>query len=183
MRLILLGGPGAGKGTQSLNLSQYLNVPTISTGEVLRAEVAAGSALGQQVADTLAKGELVSDEMMIAFVKSRLQQPDMAKGWILDGYPRTAFQAEELDLLLEAANQVVNYAIWLEVPAHILIERSQNRGSIDDGPEALRRRIETLLEITVPMLEYYDYRGRLIRVDGNQDADDVKRLILESLKS
>ncbi|MEM9906309.1 MAG: nucleoside monophosphate kinase, partial [Cyanobacteria bacterium P01_D01_bin.44] len=119
MRLILLGGPGSGKGTQAQKLSQQFSVPWISTGEVLRAEVDAGSDLGKKVETLLASGELVPDEMMIAFVKKRLQAVDAAKGWVLDGYPRTAFQAEELDFFLDSVQQAVDYAVWLEVPAHV----------------------------------------------------------------
>ena len=97
MRLIILGGPGSGKGTQAQKLSNHFGIPWISTGDVLRAEIAAGSQLGKNISDTLAKGELVPDTLMIDFIKARLQQPDANNGWILDGYPRTAFQAEELD--------------------------------------------------------------------------------------
>ena len=181
MRLIILGGPGSGKGTQADKLGQQFSVPAISTGAILRAEVAAGTALGQQVAVTLEKGELVSDRMMIDLIEKRLGQPDAAQGWILDGYPRTAFQAEELDFLLDKVGQQVTQAIWLEVPAAVLMVRSQNRGAIDDSPEALKRRIENLLEITVPMLDYYGHRQRLIKVDGNQEPDEVKRSILTAL--
>lgn len=181
MRLIVLGGPGSGKGTQSKKLSEHFGIPWISTGDVLRAEIAADSTLGQQVSETLAKGELVSDRLMISFIKKRLQQTDAANGWILDGYPRTAFQAEELDFFLDSLNTQVTYAIWLELPTHSLIERSENRAAIDDTPDALRRRIETLAETTIPMLEYYDYRQRLLRIDGNQPADDVKREILSGI--
>ena len=181
MQLIILGGPGSGKGTQAERLSQQFGIPAISTGEILRAEVAAGTELGQQVAATLEKGELVSDRMMIDLIEKRLGQPDAAQGWILDGYPRTAFQAEELDFLLDKVGQRVDKAIWLEVPAAVLMVRSQNRGAIDDSPEALKRRIENLLEITVPMLDYYDYRQRLLKVDGNQEPDEVKRSILTAL--
>lgn len=182
MRLIILGGPGSGKGTQSKKLSEHFGIPWISTGDVLRAEIAADSQLGQQVSETLAKGELVSDALMINFIKERLRQPDAANGWILDGYPRTAFQAEELDFFLDSSNTQVNYAVWLEVPAHSLIERSEHRAEIDDNPEALRRRIETLSETTIPMLEYYEYRQRLVRIDGNQPPDDVKRDILARIQ-
>lgn len=181
MQLVVLGGPGSGKGTQSKKLSDHFGIPWISTGDVLRAEIAADSDLGQQVSETLARGELVPDNLMIDFIKARLQQSDTAQGWILDGYPRTAFQAEELDFFLETLNRQVNYVIWLELPAHCLIERSENRGAIDDNPEALRRRIETLAATTMPMLEYYDYRQRLLRVDGNQTPDDVKRDILSGI--
>ena len=181
MQLIILGGPGSGKGTQAERLSQQFGIPAISTGEILRAEVAAGTELGHQVAATLEKGELVSDRMMIDLIEKRLGQPDAAQGWILDGYPRTAFQAEELDFLLDKVGQRVDKAIWLEVPAAVLMVRSQNRGAIDDSPEALKRRIENLLEITVPMLDYYDYRQRLLKVDGNQEPDEVKRSILTAL--
>lgn len=182
MRLIILGGPGSGKGTQSKKLGRHFDIPWISTGDVLRAEIAADSQLGQQVSETLAKGELVSDTLMINFIKERLQRPDAANGWILDGYPRTAFQAEELDFFLETFNAQVDYAIWLEVPAYSLIERSEYRAEIDDNPDALRRRIETLAETTIPMLEYYEYRRRLVRIDGNQPPDDVKRDILAGIQ-
>ena len=181
MQLVVLGGPGSGKGTQSKKLSAHFGIPWISTGDVLRAEIAADSALGQQVSETLARGELVPDNLMIDFIKARLQQPDTAQGWLLDGYPRTAFQAEELDFFLETLNRQVNYVIWLELPAHSLIERSENRGAIADNPEALRRRIETLAATTMPMLEYYNYRQRLLRVDGDQTPDDVKRDILSGI--
>lgn len=181
MQLVVLGGPGSGKGTQSKKLSDHFGIPWISTGDVLRAEIAANSELGQQVSETLARGELVPDTLMIDFIKVRLQQPDAAQGWILDGYPRTAFQAEELDFFLETLALQVNHVIWLELPAHCLIERSENRGAIDDNPEALRRRIETLAATTMPMLEYYDYRRRLLRVDGDQSPDDVKRDILAGI--
>ena len=123
MQLVVLGGPGSGKGTQSKKLSAHFGIPWISTGDVLRAEIAADSALGQQVSETLARGELVPDNLMIDFIKARLQQLDTAQGWILDGYPRTAFQAEELDFFLETLNRQVNYVIWLELPAHSLIEQ------------------------------------------------------------
>ena len=178
MRLAILGGPGSGKGTQSKKLSDHFGIPWISTGDVLRAEIAADSTLGQEVSETLAKGELVPDTLMINFIKERLQKPDATNGWILDGYPRTAFQAEELDFFLDTLNTRVNYAVWLELPTHSLIERSENRAAIDDNPDALRRRIETLSESTIPMLEYYDYRQRLLRIDGDQPPDDVKRDIL-----
>ena len=181
MRLVMLGGPGSGKGTQSQKLSAHFGIPWISTGDLLREEIAADSQLGQQVSETLAKGELVPDKLMINFIKKRLQQPDAVSGWILDGYPRTAFQAEELDFFLDTLNTQVNYAIWLELPIHSLIERSENRGAIDDNPDALRRRIETLVATTVPMLDYYDYRQRLRRIDGNQVPDDVKRDILAGI--
>ncbi|MGD1853499.1 MAG: adenylate kinase [Leptolyngbyaceae cyanobacterium] len=182
MRLVILGGPGSGKGTQAKKLSEHFGIPWVSTGDVLRAEIEADSDLGQQVSETLAQGELVPDSLMIDFIKDRLQQTDTAQGWILDGYPRTAFQAEELDFFLETLNTQVSRVIWLELPAHCLIERSEYRGAIDDNPDALRRRIATSLETTMPMLEYYEYRQRLVRVDGNQPVDDVKREILAALR-
>ncbi|MBX2863064.1 MAG: nucleoside monophosphate kinase [Leptolyngbyaceae cyanobacterium MAG.088] len=181
MRLIVLGGPGSGKGTQSQKLSKHFGIPWISTGDVLRAEIAADSKLGQEVSETLAKGELVPDTLMINFIKQRLQKSDASHGWILDGYPRTAFQAEELDFFLDSLHTRVDYAVWLELPTHTLIERSEYRAAIDDNPDALRRRIEMLAERTVPMLEYYDYRQRLLRIDGNQLPDDVKRDILAGI--
>lgn len=181
MQLVILGGPGSGKGTQSNKLSQHFGIPWISTGDILRAEITANSTLGKQVSDTLTQGKLVPDTLMIDVIKQRLQATDTRNGWILDGYPRTAFQAEELDFFLDTLNRKVNHVIWLDLPIHCLIERSEHRGAIDDTPDAIRRRIETLLATTVPMLDYYDYRQRLMRVDGNQAPDEVKRSILANL--
>lgn len=182
MRLIMLGGSGSGRGTQSQKLGEYLGIPWISSGEMLRGAIATQTPLGQQVQTFVEKGDLVPDEIMIELVQQRLSQPDAANGWLLDGYPCTAFQAEELDFLLERLNQKVDWAIWLDVPNEVLLARSIARSRPDDTPEVIQRRIDLLYERTVPILDYYDYRDRLLRIDGNQAIaqvqDDIRKAFL-----
>ncbi len=181
MRLILLGGPGAGKGTQAKRLSQSLAIPWISSGDLLHGAITAQTELGQAVQATVERGEFVKDETMIALMRDRLSQPDAQRGWLLDGYPRTAFQAEELDFLLDEIQQQVDQAIWLDVPKEILIERSLGRSRSDDHPEALKRRIELLYEKTLTMLDYYGYRQKLLKVNGNQPPETVEAVIRDHL--
>ena len=183
VRLILLGGSGAGKSTQAKRLSRILNIAWISLGDELRAEISANTQLGGQVKPAVEQGELVQDETMIELIRQRLQRADAGSGWVLDGYPRTAFQAEELDFLLDELGQALDWAIWLEVPEDILMERSQARSRLDDQPNAVQRRIELLYERTVPMLDYYDYRQKLLRIDGNQSPEGVEQDIKVALQT
>lgn len=182
MRLVILGGPGAGKGTQAKRLSTTFSIPWISTGELLRAAIASGSELGQQVQTYVAQGELVPDKIMIQFIRDRLMQPDTQVGWLLDGYPRTAFQAEELDFLLDELGQQLDKALWLEVSDAMLTERSLNRGRMDDTLEIINRRIELFREGSLPLVDYYEFRDRLLRIDGNASANQVQQEIAEALQ-
>jgi len=177
----MLGGPGAGKGTQAQRLSQQFQIPWLSTGDILRHEIATQSQLGQQAQPYLERGELVPDELMIAFIRQRLLQPDAAQGWILDGYPRTAFQAEELDFLLDDLAQRLNWAVLLEVADTLLMQRSLARSRRDDEPIIIQRRIQALFEQTLPMLDYYEQRGRLLRIDGSHPPDRVQQQLLTQL--
>ncbi len=188
MRLILLGGSGAGKGTQAARLSQRLSLPTLSTGDLIREAMTADSKASEALAELanqakpyVEKGELVPDPLMIAFIRQRLQQPDMAQGWILEGYPRTAFQAEELDFLLEKLGQGVDQAVWLEVSREVLVERSLARSRSDDDLAVVQRRIDNLEEFTKPLQDYYGYKKRLLMVDGSQSANVVEQQIVERL--
>jgi len=181
VRLIMVGGPGAGKGTQAQRLQAAFNIPWISTGNLLHQAVDAQTPLGKKVEPIVAQGELVDDATMIELMRDRLQHPDAANGWLLDGYPRTAFQAEELDFLLDELNQKVDWAIWLDVPKAVLMERSLGRSRTDDHPEAVQRRIELLYERTLPIMDYYGYRKRLLKVDGNQPPDEVAQAIQQQL--
>lgn len=183
MRIVLLGGPGAGKGTQAQRLSQQFQIPWLSTGDILRHEIVRQSQLGQQVQPYLEQGQLVPDELMIAFIRQRLLQPDTAQGWILDGYPRTAFQAEELDFLLDELEQRLTWAVLLEVEASILMQRSLARSRLDDEPTLIERRIQALFEQTLPMLDYYEQRGRLLRINGSQTPDQVEQQLLTRLNT
>ena len=188
MRLILLGGSGAGKGTQAGRLSQRLSLPVLSTGDLIREAMSADSTAAEAVAALAAqarpfveKGELVPDPLMIAFIRQRLQQADMAQGWILEGYPRTAFQAEELDFLLEELGQGIDRALWLEVSREVLVERSLARSRSDDDLAVVQRRIDNLEEFTKPLQDYYGYKKRLLMVDGCQSADAVEQHIVDQL--
>lgn len=190
VRLVILGGPGAGKGTQCEQLRDRLGLVWISTGEILRQAIAAKDSdgdcqteLGRQAQSYVERGELVPDAIMIQFIQQRLSQPDVQQGWILDGYPRTAFQAEELDFLLEELQQQLDYAIFLAVPPAELKARSLARGRTDDTPEAIERRIELFEERTVPILEYYDLRKRLVRIDGAKPIEDVQDAIQTTVET
>lgn len=183
MRFVILGGPGAGKGTQATRLCNHLKIPLISIGDILREAIAAQTELGKQAQQYVEKGELVPDLTMISFIRDRLQQPDTLNGWLLDGYPRTAFQAEELDFLLDKLEQKLDWAIFLNVPAPVLMERCQSRehSRTDDQPAIVKRRIDLFNERTIPLLEYYEYCQRLITVHGEQTVEQVFLEILTQI--
>lgn len=181
MRLVILGGPGAGKGTLAARLCSQLSIPGIATGDILRQAIATATPLGLQAQPYVEKGELVPDPNMIEFMRQRLLQPDVTAGWLLDGYPRTAFQAEELDFLLDDLGQHLDWAIWLEVPESVLMSRSLERSRPDDLPEIVQRRIDLFQERTIPILEYYEHRQRLLTVNGDQTPEQVQHEILQKL--
>ncbi|OLP16023.1 adenylate kinase [Leptolyngbya sp. 'hensonii'] len=181
MRLVILGGPGSGRGTQARQVCDYLGIVPISTGDVLRQAITDQTELGQQLQSCVEKGELVPDEIMIQFMRQRLAQPDVATGWLMDGYPRTAFQAEELDFLLDDLGQRLNWAIFLDVPDPVLLQRSTSQSRLDDTPEAVQRRIELFHSRTVPILEYYERRNRLLRINGDQSPEAVQQDIRQGL--
>lgn len=190
MRLVILGGPGAGKGTQAEQLHRELGIVSISTGNILRAAIAAKDSdgesqteLGRQAQHYVERGELVPDEIMIEFIRQRLLRSDVEQGWLLEGYPRTAFQAEELDFLLEDLKQHLDYAILIDVPHAVLTARSLERAREDDTPETIQRRIDRYHERTIPLLEYYEMRDRLLHINGNQPILQVHQEILAKLRS
>ena len=196
MRLVILGGPGAGKGTQARQLCRQLSISEISTSDILRQAIASQTELGREAQVYVEKGELVPDPILIEFMRERLLQPDAAKGrgWLLEGYPRTAFQAEELDFLLEELEQHLDWAIYLQVPESVMMSRSIARsrsskgiaftGEVrpDDHPEIVQRRIDLFHERTIPILEYYGYRQRLLTINGDQSPEQVQQDILQKLK-
>ena len=193
MRLVILGGPGAGKGTQTRQLCRQLNISEISTSDMLRKAIASHSDLGRQAQVYVEKGELVPDPILIEFMRQRLVQPDAARGWLLEGYPRTAFQAEELDFLLDELDQKLDWAIYLQVPESLMmsrsLERSQTPQSIDavdsrpdDRPEIIQRRINLFHERLPLLLEYYGYHKRLLTINANQSPEQVQQEILQKLK-
>ncbi|NER04870.1 MAG: adenylate kinase [Okeania sp. SIO3C4] len=182
MRLIILGGPGAGKGTQAQWLCNHLQIPLISIGDLLREAIATQTTLGQMAQLYVEKGELVPDKTMIQFVRQRLLESDVSQGWLIDGYPRTAFQAEELNFLLDDLGQKLNWAIYLQVSEEILMNRCLERSRADDDPEIVRRRVELFYERTIPILEYYGYRQRLLTIDGEQQLTQVQQQILQQFQ-
>ena len=186
MRLVLLGPPGSGKGTQAVRLKEFLKVPHISTGDLLRAEVAAGTPLGLQAKEVMARGELVSDEILLGMLEARLAQPDAATGFILDGYPRNLAQADALAALLARIDQPVDAAVQLEVPTELLVERIAGRakaeGRADDNPESVRKRLQIYADSTAPVIGYYKERGLLTVVDGVGELDEVTERLKKALK-
>ncbi|BAQ66440.1 adenylate kinase [Geminocystis sp. NIES-3709] len=179
----MLGGPGSGKGTQALKIAQDLDITIISTGNILRSAIISDDDLGKKAKEYVEKGELVPDRMMIEFMRKRLLQDDAAKGWVLEGYPRTAFQAEELDFLLDDLDQKINYAIYLNVSEETMIQRSLSRGNIDDKLDILQKRIELFKQRTTPILEYYEYKHNLITVSGENSIEQIEQEIFNKTKT
>jgi adenylate kinase len=180
MRLILLGPPGAGKGTQSQRLKDMFSIPQLSTGDMLRAAVASGSEIGEKVKGIMASGELVPDDLVIALVAERIDQADADKGFILDGFPRTVPQAITLDGLLANRRKGLDAVIELSVDEEALAERVERRAKemggaarADDTPEALRKRLAVFREQTAPLIEYYKQKKLLKSVDGMLSIDEV----------
>lgn len=187
MRFVILGGPGAGKGTQASRLCKHFKIPLVCIGDILRKAIVTETELGKQAQKYVDTGELVPDMTMIEFIRDRLQQPNTRNGWLLDGYPRTAFQAEELDFLLDKLEQKLDWAIFLKVPEEILMQRCQGRedARADDQPAIVKRRIDLFNQRTIPLLEYYEYRQRqrLITVHGEQTPDEIFQEILTQINT
>lgn len=177
MRLIFLGPPGAGKGTQAKLLAEASRTPHISTGDILRNAVAQRTPLGVKAQSYLDQGELVPDQLILDMMRERLSQPDTESGWILDGFPRNVIQASFLDELLRELNQECDRAISLEVPDEVLVARllgrAKKEGRTDDTEEVIRRRLEVYREQTEPLIGYYRDRQQLVSVDGNQSMPEV----------
>src|SRR3954469_5422152 len=187
MRLILLGPPGAGKGTQAQRLVQRYGIVQLSTGEMLRAAVAAGTPVGRQAKDIMASGALVPDEIVIGIISERLDQPDARRGFILDGFPRTVPQAQALDALLKKKHMKLDAVVELRVNESALLARVESRVTemlargeqvrIDDTPEVLSKRLASYRALTEPLIHYYSERRKLLTVDGMMTIEHVTREI------
>jgi adenylate kinase len=181
LQLILLGGPGAGKGTQARRLAESFGICHISTGEMLRAEVTAGTELGQEVAALMERGELVADGIILQLVANRARQPDCQDGFILDGFPRTIGQAQAVEEALERLGRPAVAALLLEVSDQEMFQRLAQRGRADDTAETIRHRIEVFHQQTDPLVAYYEEKEALLRVDGEQSIERVAQAVAESL--
>jgi adenylate kinase len=172
-RIVLLGPPGAGKGTQGQVLCQRLGVPTISTGDMLREAVADGSELGNKVKGIMDSGGLVDDATMADVVRDRLAKPDAGRGYLLDGYPRTLPQAETLAGILRDSGRDLDAVLLVDVPEDELVRRALLRGRADDKEEVIRERLRVYREKTAPLIGYYRERGLLREIDGNRPIEEV----------
>lgn len=187
MRLIIMGPPGAGKGTQASRIAERYSIPAVSTGDIFRRNLAEGTPLGEQAKTYMDAGEYVPDEVTNAMVADRLAADDASSGWLLDGYPRTLAQVGALDDILAASGTSLDSVVELVVDAEIVIERLLKRAEIegraDDNAETIRRRMEVYLAETAPLTQEYGSRGLLARVDGLGSVDDVTDRIFAALPS
>ena len=206
MNLLLYGAPGSGKGTQANMLRSHFGIPHIATGDMLRAEIAAGTPLGQQAQPILAAGHYVSDEIMIAMIANRLRQPDCRRGFIIDGFPRTIPQAEALDGLMGELGRHFDRVLYLKVELEELLQRLSGRlvcprcqrtyppgtaacavdGSHlaqreDDKAEAVKPRIEVYLQKTIPVLDHYRGEGLVSEIEGMGTIDEISRQVLAAV--
>jgi adenylate kinase len=184
--VVLVGAPGAGKGTQAKLLATALGLPQVATGDLFRENLKNNTPLGQLAQTFMSKGELVPDEVTIAMVRERLSRPDCVHGAILDGFPRTITQAAALDELLADLGGRISVVPHIEVPQELLVERlvkrSQIEGRADDNEETIRKRMEVYREQTEPLLTYYRNKGIVATVDGNQSIEQVQQDLIQVIE-
>ncbi|GGA63521.1 adenylate kinase [Pelagibacterium lentulum] len=188
MRLVLLGPPGAGKGTQAQILVETYNIPQLSTGDMLRAAIAAKTELGLAAKAIVDRGDLVSDEIVSGIISDRMDEPDCVNGFILDGFPRTIAQAETLGDMLDSKGLKLDAAIEIKADPEILVGRIINRAKetggarADDNEEVLRKRLDVYREQTAPLVAFYENEGLLKSVDGMQPIEDVTAAIRQAIE-
>ena len=186
LNLLLVGPQGAGKGTQAKRIAAEYGIPHIATGDILRAEIAAGSELGRQVQPILESGRLVPDELMVELIRRRLTADDTSAGFILDGFPRTMAQAEALDEMLHEIGRDLTVVFELQLPDDVceerLLGRAQDEGRLDDTPEAIRTRLCLYHEQTEPLLEHYRAKGNLVGIHAERSVNEVFAEIQQALE-
>jgi len=177
VNLLVLGPQGSGKGTQAARLSADHGIPHVATGEMFRAAIAEGTELGRRVQPILAAGELVPDELTVSLIRERLSQPDAAEGFVLDGFPRTLTQAEELDAMLVEIGRTLDAVLFFDLPDDVALERllsrAEDEGRHDDRPEVIERRLEIYHEQTEPVVERYRATGKLVPLHAARSVGEV----------
>jgi len=185
MRLILMGPPGAGKGTQARVVADHFGIPAISTGDIFRTNVSNGTPLGKKAQEYMDKGEYVPDEVTNLMVRNRIDEPDAEPGFLLDGYPRTLAQVEELDGMIKFTGHALDAVVVLTVDQDEIVQRLLQRAEVenraDDTEDVIRRRQEVYVEQTEPLIEVYRSRHILIEVDGMGEVDQVTKRIFDAL--
>jgi len=182
IKVVFLGPPGAGKGTQALKIAEKFGVPHISTGDILRAAVKEGTELGKLAKSYMDKGELVPDEVIIGIIKERLSQPDVKeRGFILDGFPRTLKQAEALDQMLKELSMPLDRVIYLNVDDEEIVKRLLARGRADDTEEIIRNRLKVYRDQTAPLINYYREKGLLVEIYGVGEIEEITKKIEQAL--
>lgn len=185
MRLLIMGPPGAGKGTQAEFIAEYFSIPHVSTGDLFRANLAEGTPLGQEAKKFMDAGEYVPDSVTNGMVRDRLKQADAKEGFLLDGYPRTVAQVIELDGMLsgKSLDKVIVLTADLDEVVARLLNRAKEQGRADDTEEVIRRRLEVYEEQTAPLIELYASRGILVEVDGLGSVSEVTERIMQAINS